>query len=138
MKGKTVKGKYVGAKRMKDYAIQRFANSSPTNMCHVLSTARALDMGADMPNIDMAIVTSGSSKALQAIQRYGRSLRKIEGKSTIIVEIYVLDTQDYKWLKSRQKKVPRNVITHISSITQIDGLSELVEDVNELNHLEVV
>jgi len=120
VKGETVDGKYVGAKRMKQYAVKRFASNDGTVKCHVLSTARALDLGADLPLIDMVIVTSGSSKALQAIQRYGRSLRKVEGKSTIIIEIYVLETQDYKWLKSRQKKVPRTVITHINNINQIE------------------
>jgi RNA polymerase primary sigma factor len=108
----------MSAKEMKEQAVKNFASDS--KWPHVLSTAKALDMGANIPSIDMGIITSGTSRALQAIQRYGRTLRKTDdGRSVIIVEIYVLDTQDYKWLKKRQRDVPNISIKTIRSIDQI-------------------
>lgn len=101
----------------KEDAITSFRDEG--NGVHVLSTSQALDQGADLPKIDMAIVVSGTSKPLQSIQRLGRTIRKDENKRAVIVEIYARDTQDEKWLQKRQRKTPRETIRHTSSIDDI-------------------
>jgi RNA polymerase primary sigma factor len=100
-----------------DTAIENFRDEG--NGYRVLSTSQALDQGADLPKIDMAIVVSGTSKPLQSIQRLGRTIRKDEDKRAVIVEIYARDTQDEKWLYKRQRKTPRETIRHTSSIDDI-------------------
>jgi len=81
---------------------------------HVLSTAKSMDQGADLPDLSMALVLAATSKPLQSIQRMGRVLRKQEGKRAIIVEVYAKDTQDEKWLKKRQRKTPRKAIHYVN------------------------
>jgi len=100
-----------------DEAMESFRDGS--NGYHVLSTSKALDQGADLPQIDMALVVSGTSKPLQSIQRLGRTIRKGDGKRAVIVEIYARDTQDQKWLQKRQRKTPRETIYHVQSIDDI-------------------
>jgi len=86
---------------------------------HVLSTARALDQGADLPELNVALILAATSKPLQSIQRMGRVLRKEEGKRAIIVEVYAKDTQDEKWLKKRQRKTPREAIHYVNDVDDI-------------------
>lgn len=119
LKGKKIDGKYVSAKDIKQLAIDRFSSQHHLNTCNVLCTAKAMDQGADLPDIDMVVVISASSTPLQAIQRYGRSLRAAEGKRTIIVEIYAKKTQDEKWLRSRQRKLPKGVVRWIVDLEEI-------------------
>lgn len=113
--GRVIEGKKYSKKAIRELAIQRFRDQE----VRVLCTAKALDQGADIPSIDLALVLSGTSTTLQAIQRYGRALRKVEGKTTKIVEIFARDTQDEKWLRSRQAKVPAHSIRWIDSVDEI-------------------
>lgn len=69
----------------------------------VLCTARALDEGFDVRDIEIAIVCSATSKQRATIQRNGRALRFVEGKVARIINLYFVDTQDEAWLKRRQK-----------------------------------
>ena len=119
MKGKKVNGKKLTAAQVKQAAIDRFSSKHQWNKCRVLCTAKAMDQGADIPDVDMAVIVSASSKPLQAIQRYGRSLRHVEGKRTVIVELYAPKTQDERWLRSRQKKLPKGVVNWISHIEEV-------------------
>jgi superfamily II DNA or RNA helicase len=111
-------GKLLGKSAMLEHTIDMFADQKKE--IRVLNTANALDQGADIPDIDMMIVLSGSSKPLQALQRYGRGIRFQEGKHTIIVELYVKGSQDAKWLKDRQRKIPRGSIKWIDTIDEIE------------------
>lgn len=86
---------------------------------HVLSTAKALDQGADLPDLSMALILAATSKPLQSIQRMGRVLRKKEGKRAVIVEVYAKDTQDEKWLQKRQRKTPRKAIHYVNDVDDI-------------------
>lgn len=69
----------------------------------VINTAKALDEGFDVPGVELALICSGTASERQNIQRTGRAIRFQEGKTGYIVNLYVKDTQDEKWLKSRQK-----------------------------------
>ena len=77
-------------------------------------------MGADIPDIDLAVITSATSKKLQSIQRIGRAIRYQEDKRAIIVDVYAKDTQDEYWLKNRYDSFPSRTIRKIRSIEDID------------------
>lgn len=89
------------SKKQKEKALNSFkTKDSPV---HILSTARALDEGFNVEGIDFAIVCSGNSTSRQAIQRMGRAIRFKEDKTAIIVNLYLIDTQEEKWLRKRMK-----------------------------------
>lgn len=117
VKGRKFGTKYFSKAKMLERAIDRFKDD--TSGVRVLCTAKALDQGANIPQIDFAITISGTSKQRQALQRWGRAVRKVHGKSTRIVELYLKDTQDERWMKSRQKAAPDMLVRHITSIDQI-------------------
>ena len=114
-----MEGKLLSGKKARQDVIDRFESDDFMVSCRILCTAKALDMGADLPEIDLGLIISGTSSTVQGLQRYGRNIRYIPGKQTIIVELYSPDTQDERWLKSRQKKVPKSSIRWISSIDEI-------------------
>jgi superfamily II DNA or RNA helicase len=78
----------------------------PSSGVRVIHTAKALDEGFNVEGIECALIISGTSTVRQNLQRMGRSLRFVEGKTGIIINLYVPDTQDERWLDKRQKDVP--------------------------------
>ena len=108
--------KYPGT-RVKEAIMDSF--KSLDGEIKILNTAKALDQGADIPFIDLAVVVSGSSTTIQALQRWGRAIRAVEGKNTRIVELFALGTQDERWMASRQKMAPPGSIIHISDVSEI-------------------
>ncbi len=64
-----------------------------------ISSAKGLEAGFDLPNLQLGITWSRTSKALRATQTLGRILRKVEGKTAYFIELYVPETQDFQWLK---------------------------------------
>lgn len=88
--------KYKRAQALKDFQDDK-------SDVRVINTAKALDEGFDVPGVEMALICSGSSSERQNIQRTGRAIRFQEGKTGYIVNLYVKNTQDEKWLRSRQK-----------------------------------
>jgi superfamily II DNA or RNA helicase len=84
----------------------------------VLCTARALDEGFDVRDIEVAVVCSATSKQRATIQRNGRALRFVEGKTAKIINLYIKGTQDETWLKRRQKGE-----TNIRWIENIDEIA---------------
>lgn len=108
------------AKIKKDFAEDKF---------RILLTSKALDEGYNQKDIVLGILHSGSSKQIQFIQRIGRILRAIEGKIAMIINVYVKDTQDEKWLKSRIKGIAPSKIRWVDSVDEIELLSEENYDV---------
>ena len=104
-------------KKEQEEAIHAFCE--PTDPVRILSTARALDQGADLPMVSLAVVIAGTSKPLQSIQRMGRTLRKNDRGRAMIVELYATDTQDEKWLKKRQRKTPNHTIRRVRNVEDI-------------------
>lgn len=92
----------VSKKERRNSAIQAFID----NIISVLCSAKAIDEGIDIPDVEVAIICSGSSKKRQNTQRVGRAVRFVEDKVAIIVNLYFKETQDEIWLKSRQKGDP--------------------------------
>jgi len=69
----------------------------------VLSSVKALNAGLNVPECSLGISCAGSSKALDNIQRTGRTLRKVEGKQAVYVNLYVKGSQEVKWVRTRTK-----------------------------------
>jgi superfamily II DNA or RNA helicase len=82
-----------------------------------ISSAKGLEAGFDLPNLQLGITWSRTSKALRATQTLGRILRKVEGKTAYFIELYVPDTQDENWLK--KSLVGQKNVLWCNSIDQV-------------------
>jgi superfamily II DNA or RNA helicase len=100
---------------------------------YVLIAAKALDEGMDIPDIDVGIIHSNSSSKRQGIQRNGRIIRKSGDKIALIVNVYLEDTQDKKWLLNRISEIP-NVYwaNNINEITY-DPSEELLKEEDRIS-----
>lgn len=97
---------------------------------NVLCTVKSLDEGFDSKKVGLAIIASGTSTPLRQIQRIGRAIRYVEGKTAYIVNLYVDDyekekgtvvkSQDLKWLISRQRGIPNSKINWVSNVKEIN------------------
>ncbi len=87
-----------------------------------ISSAKGLEAGFDLPNLQLGITWSRTSKALRATQTLGRILRKFEGKTAYFIELYVPDTQDENWLK--KSLVGQKNVLWCSSIEQVYQIIE--------------
>lgn len=99
-------------------ALEQFNNGK----ARIINTARALDEGFDVPGVELAIISSGSSSPRQDVQRTGRAIRFVEGKVGYIVNLYMPDTQDEKWMRKRQKNS-----TNIQYVESIDHVIDLIK-----------
>jgi superfamily II DNA or RNA helicase len=100
-------------KRTSQYAVSYHSKMKPhirkaalkafPKTANVLHTSRALDEGFNVEGVNMGIVLSGTSTKRQAVQRVGRTIRFVEGKTAVFIELYIRSTQDRKWLEARQK-----------------------------------
>lgn len=106
----------ISAVKLRKIAINKFETGEIKYLC----TAKALDEGFNVEGIECAVICSGSSKKRQYVQRIGRSLRFKPGKVAKIINVYIKDTQDETWLKSRQKG--DNNIRWITDINEINTL----------------
>jgi superfamily II DNA or RNA helicase len=123
--------KKLGGTKLKADAIKRFADNR--TKIRVINTAKALDQGFNVEDIELAIITSSSTNPTQHIQRVGRAVRKHiykngQKKRPIVVNIYIKDSQDEKWLKQRQTdpktgKPINSKVTWIKSIDEIRSIS---------------
>lgn len=83
-------------------------NQFKSGEVRILNTAKALNEGFDSPKVEMGIICSGNSSKTSHIQRVGRICRKFQyedgsWKKPIIINLFVKDSQEEKWLKSSQK-----------------------------------
>jgi len=92
------KPKMFGKVALKRVAIRQFA----LHLIQALSTATAMDEGLDVPGIELGIITSGTGVQRQNTQRVGRAVRPEDGKIAVIVNLYIKNSQDEKWLNQRQ------------------------------------
>jgi superfamily II DNA or RNA helicase len=111
-------------KKLKDI-MERYKN----NEFKILLTAKALDEGLDVPDIDIGIIHSGNSSKINGKQRVGRLLRKDGTKIPLIINLYLEGTQDEKWLINRGKEIPNTYwITNINEIMYEPGKESLKEE----------
>jgi len=98
----------------------------------IINTARALDEGFDVPGVELAVISSGSSSPRQDVQRTGRAIRFVEGKVGYIVNLYMPDTQDEKWMKKRQQNS-----TNIQHVQSLDQAIHIMGGDIDLSHLDI-
>ena len=73
------------------------------HLIDVFLSARGVDEGADFPEAELGIRTSGTSSVTQHTQRRGRITRSFRDKISFFVNFYLRDTRDPHWLKKAQK-----------------------------------
>lgn len=120
---KVVNGRKISGAQLKRDALTEIKDNPEVK---VIATAKALDQGFDYPGAEMGIIVSRTSNPTQQIQRIGRVARKHtfeDGriKKGLIINLYVKDTNDEKWLKSAQKG------TKGIGIYWVDSVEEVVE-----------
>jgi len=113
-KGSTTK---LGAKKVRELYIKMFNAGDFTR----LNTVRAADLGLDISGCNCSIVYGRNSKPEKNSQREWRSTRyEGEDKLALIVNVYLKDTQDMRWL-SKVQKGKKGVI-------KVNSVEELVND----------
>lgn len=92
----------IGPVRLKRLAIESINNGQ----ARILATTKALDRGLDVQDLRCSVTTSGTQNPTQYKQRNNRSTRKEYGifgdMPVLLINLYIKDTQDEKWLKARQ------------------------------------
>jgi len=83
----------------------------------VISSVKALNAGFDVPDCSLGIVAAGNSRKLDNIQRTGRIIRYVPGKTAIIINLYSPDTQEVSWLNKRQEGQNVTWINTVEEIT---------------------
>lgn len=114
--GKLIK---YGATRQKRDAI----DAIKTGKAKALVTTKALDRGLDVEDIRMSITTSGTQNPTQYKQRGGRATRKEVGSvfadlPVLLINLYMVDTQDEIWLDRRQAESSHSIIK-VNSLDEI-------------------
>jgi superfamily II DNA or RNA helicase len=110
----------LGAKQLKEN-LKRLKDGR--TKVKYISSAKGLEAGFDLPNLQLGVTWSRTSKALRATQTLGRCLRKYEGKIAYFIELYVPDTQDARWLDNSLKG-QKNVLK-LNSIEQVYQIIEM-------------
>jgi len=102
------------SKKERDKALEDFASSNK----RVISSVKALNAGLNVPDCSLGICAAGSSKALDNIQRKGRTLRKTDdSKEAIYINLYIKGSQEVKWVRKRTQK---------DKVKWIESLDEIV------------
>lgn len=83
----------------------------------VISSVKALNAGFDVPDCSLGIVAAGNSRKLDNIQRTGRIIRYVPGKTAIIINLYAPNTQEVSWLNKRQEGQTVTWVDNIDEIT---------------------
>jgi superfamily II DNA or RNA helicase len=106
--------------KSKRKALEDFSDA--TSEVRVISSVKALNAGLNVPDCSLGVCAAGSSKALDNIQRKGRTLRKTDDKFKVAVyiNIYVKGSQELKWVRKRTEK------DH--SVKWIESLEEMIEE----------
>lgn len=114
--GKLIK---YGAVRQKREAVEAIRMGK----VKAIVTTKALDRGLDVEDIRMSITTSGTQNPTQYKQRGGRSTRKEVGSifadlPVLLINLYMVDTQDEIWLDRRQSQSSHKIIS-VNSVKEI-------------------
>ncbi|MHA1368481.1 MAG: DEAD/DEAH box helicase [Promethearchaeota archaeon] len=80
-------------------------NRFRTGKYRIISAGKVLDEGVDVPEASVGIIVSGTGVPRQFIQRLGRLLRPLPGKSATLYEIVTNETAEKRLSKRRAKKV---------------------------------
>jgi superfamily II DNA or RNA helicase len=98
----------------------------------MISAVKSLNEGANLKGVDFVVIASGTSKIKDFIQRVGRSIRWEDGKTAVVVRLYMANSQEEKWVESSQEGY--DVIT-LRDYTELEkrvrDLSEQLEEIGE-------
>jgi superfamily II DNA or RNA helicase len=97
------------SKLQKERRFEKFMTDKKINL---LITSRIFNEGVDLPEFKLGIIASYNSNARELVQRVGRLLR---GESPVIYVLCARDTQEVKWLRKSQKKLPASKIHEINA-----------------------
>lgn len=119
------KVKKFGKKKLLEEALTKLKDNR--YKIRAICTAKALDEGFDDPSIEIGIIASFTSNPTQYCQRIGRVSRLLKKgsnktKSPFIINIYVRDSQEEKWLTKAQEG---------KDIDEVYSLEELFERMDE-------
>lgn len=116
---KIVNGQKFGVARLRKQIVQDFEDDS--NPVRVIACVKALDEGFNVESIEVAILHSYTGKKRRDIQRRGRATRvdyDNVDKIAVVVNFCMVDSQEVKWLKSKQLKTKKPI--WVDSIEEID------------------
>lgn len=97
-------------KSEKDFTLENAATAD------VIVSAEALNTGYNLPTLSGAICLSYTGEPVTFIQSLGRTIRFIEDKKAIYINLYVAGTQEEKWLQSRTTNIKKTFISNIDQI----------------------
>ena len=94
-----------------------------------LLTVHSVDEGFDFDKIIVGITASAKGTVRVRIQRDGRVIRDDgNDKTAILINLYCKDSQEEKWLASRQRGMAKSKINWIKDINEIKKEKEFNED----------
>lgn len=93
---------------------------------NTICVAKALDEGADFPEISMGIRVSGTSSPINHIQRRGRIMRKTDDRKSIMINLYVRNTKEEKWLAKSQ-----DFSSNVVWLESIDELKNYIDNIEK-------
>ena len=119
--------KRIGVGTLKKEALLHF--SSNKYKTDVICTAKALDQGFDVPDVELGIDGSRTSNPTQHTQRTGRIARNYtyrDGtkKQGIYINLYVPNSKDEAWLSACQKNS-----TNIVTVNDVAECKQLIKKV---------
>ena len=123
----TGKVKMFGAIRLKEAAIEGIRS----NKYKYLVTAKSLDEGLDLPQLQQVIITAGSTNPVQQLQRSARGKTLDTGNSLKLTHIFNLYVDNFKdvigtTIISRDKsKLITRQKTYTHSVKWLNNLSDL-------------
>lgn len=111
-----VKKAKIGIKKQKEENVALFELGKIQTLC----TVRALNAGFNVEGIELGIISSGISKWRDFMQRIGRAIRFMPGKTAIFIDMYIKNTKDEYWLKRRQSELKTVKPVWINSIEELE------------------
>lgn len=104
-------------KKYRKQALEAF--KSDLTKVNTISAVKALDVGLNVPSCSVGVVASGNSKYTQASQRRGRILRTEEGKIAKLIQLYIPNTVEEKWVQKRFVSEPSISVKWIKNLSDI-------------------
>lgn len=84
----------------------------------VMSAVRVINEGIDIPKVKLSVLCSGTSKRKDFIQILGRNARLYEDLQARLVNLFIPNTQDEEWLKSRTYGIDTNKIINLKDVEE--------------------
>lgn len=89
-----------------------------------LHTCKALDLGADIKDVDTCLVYARDSKKSRLEQIQGRGIRKEGNKTSLLINVVLKNTKDENWLNKAQSG-EKGIIT----VDNIEDFKDVIADV---------